>query len=184
MFCPRCSESQANDEAQFCSKCGFSIKAVKQLVDADGKINIEDELSPRQKGIRQGAKLILLSLILLPALVLLSALFPGNDRLVESSPDSTIFDQVGLVIIWTLFLAGAARIAYAFAFEKSASVVIIKANAEFPSEEPASFQPNEARQALPPSQSVPASSYGKWKQTTRELFEIPRAEKKTSGELR
>jgi hypothetical protein len=184
MFCPRCSESQANDEAQFCSKCGFSIKSVKKLLDTDGVIELETELSPRQKGVRQGAKLILLSLILLPALVLLSALFPADDQLVESSPSSTIFDQVGLAILWTVFLAGSARIAYAFLFEKASNVIKQQENVEIISEELHNFKPNETRQSLPPSESAPASSYGKWKQTTRELFEIPRTEKKTSGELR
>lgn len=183
MFCPNCAEPQSNEATQFCSKCGFPTKGVKQLLETDGNIEFETELSPRQTGIRQGVKLILLSLILFPAFVLLSALFPGNDRLVESSPDNTMFDQIGWAVLWTIFLAGAARIGYAYLFEIDFSVK--KSNYSVVTEkETKSFQPNQTRNALPPSQSIPASNFGKWKETTRELFEISRAKEKTSGELK
>ena len=184
MFCPNCAEPQANDATQFCSKCGFSTNAVKHLVETGGKVDFETEQSPRQTGVRQGVKLILLSLILFPAFVLLNSLFPGNDRLVESSPDNTIFEQVGWAILWTIFLAGAARIGYARLFEKNFAAVK-KDIAVAGKKEQNSFQPNqESRNALPPAQSIPADNFGKWKETTRELFEIPRTQKKTSGELK
>ena len=183
MFCPNCAEPQANDATQFCSKCGFSTKGVKQLIETGGKVKFETEQSPRHTGIRQGVKLILLSMILFPAFVLLNSLFPGNDRLVESSPDNTIFEQVGWAILWTIFLTGVARIGYACLFEKNLAP-IKEDDAVVGEKEQKSFQPNEARNALPPSQSIPISNFGKWKETTRELFEIPRAKEKTSGELK
>ena len=36
MFCPRCSHQQISDYALFCSKCGFKLSAVKELVANDG----------------------------------------------------------------------------------------------------------------------------------------------------
>lgn len=177
MFCPNCAEPQANDATQFCSKCGFSTKVVKRFIETGGKVDFETEQSPRQTGVRQGVKLILLSLILFPAFVLLNSLFPGNDRLVESSPDNTIFEQVGWAILWTIFLAGVARIGYAYLFEKNFTPVK-EASAVISGKEQNSFQPNKTRNALPPSQSIPISNFGKWKETTRELFEIPRTKGK------
>ena len=183
MFCPKCAEPQANEATQFCSKCGFSTRGVKQLLETDGKSEFETELSPRQKGVREGVKLILLSLILFPAFVLLSALFPASDRLVESSPSNTIFEQIGLAILSTLFLVGAARIGYAYLFESNYSATKSDYSAAT-DKEIKSFQPNETRNALPPSQSVPVSNFGKWKETTGELFKVSRAKEKTSGELK
>jgi len=182
MFCPNCAEPQASDATQFCSKCGFSTRGVKQLIETGGKVDFDTE-SPRQIGIRQGVKLILLSLILLPAFVLLNSLFPGDDRLIESSPDNTVFEQVGWAVLWTIFLAGAARIVYALLFEKNFTLVK-EDNAVAGLKEQNSFQPNEARNALPPSESVPINNFGRWKETTRELFEVPRTQEKTSGELK
>jgi hypothetical protein len=175
MFCPKCSELQASDETQFCSKCGFPTRGVKILLQNDGQV--ENEISPRQKGIRQGAKLILLSLILFPAFVFLNAMFPPNDRLVESSPSNTWFEQLSLAILWTIFLAGAAHIAYALVFESKASI------SENFREETKQINSKQAKNALPPSQSIPVSDFGKWK-TTGDLFEKVYKKAKTSGELR
>jgi len=183
MFCPNCAEPQANEATQFCSKCGSSTKGIKRLLETGGKVEFEVELSPIQTGVRQGVKLILLSLILFPAFVLLNSLFPGSDRLIESSPDNTVFEQIGWAILWTLFLAGAARIGYAYLFEKSFSLKESK-RASITDKEKSSFQPNETRNALPPAQSIPINKFGKWKETTRELFEVSRARGKTSGDLK
>jgi hypothetical protein len=183
MFCPNCSEKQAIEATQFCSKCGFPTRGVKKLLENDGKIESETELSQRQQGIRQGAKLILLSLILFPAFVLLNSLFPGSDKLIESSPDNTAFEQIGWAVLLTIFALGLARIGYAYLFENHFDVK----ESEYLDENEKvknSFQSNETQKALPSAQSIPVSGFGKWKETTKELFKIPRAKEKTSGELK
>jgi hypothetical protein len=63
--------------------------------------------------------LVLLSLVLIPAYILLAALFPANDVLVESSPSDTAFEKVSQAILATLFMIGLARMAYAYLFERS-----------------------------------------------------------------
>src|SRR5687767_3436013 len=35
MFCPKCSQQQASDEARFCSRCGFQLGVVKAALAAD-----------------------------------------------------------------------------------------------------------------------------------------------------
>ena len=175
MFCPNCSQENSNETMQFCSKCGFNLKSVRQIFKNG---DIGNEISNRQKGVRQGVKLILLSLILFPAFVLLSAMFPPNDVLVESSPSSTWFDQIGLAVLWTLFLAGAARTVFALIFEKKNFV------SEKTAESTKQINADAVKNALPPSQSIPVSGFGKWKQTTGELFEVSRMKEKTSGDLK
>jgi hypothetical protein len=177
MFCPRCAEKQTVEETQFCSKCGFPTKGVSMLLEKDGKFEYGDKISPRQKGIRQGAKLILLAILLFPAFVFLNAMFPPNDVLVESSPSSTWFEQISLTLLWTVFLAGAARIVYALIFEKNIST------AESFIENTKQINQSEVKGALPPSQSIPVSGFGKWKETTGKIFE-PIGREKTSGELK
>ncbi|MDQ3747513.1 MAG: zinc ribbon domain-containing protein [Acidobacteriota bacterium] len=177
MFCPKCSQAIANETTQFCSKCGFRLGKVKHLLENDGESQEANELSKQQKGIRQGSKLIILSLILFPAFVLLSSMFPPNDRLVESSPSNTWFEQIGWTILWTLFLAGAARIAFALVFERKSFV------SEDFAEKTKQIKVSESKNALPPMRDAPISDFGKWK-TTDELFEPIFAKQKTSGDLK
>lgn len=176
MFCPKCSHENPNEATQFCSKCGFNLKGVRKIIKNGGA---EIENSSRQKGIRQGAKLILLSFILFPAFVLLGAMFPPNDVLVESSPSTTWFEQIGWMILWTIFLSGVARILYAFVFEqKSAQVAENAAQVKQLKSETA-----DDDRALPPHQSIPVSDFGRWK-TTGDLYEPVFPKTKTSGELK
>ena len=62
---------------RFCSRCGFPLTIVSQLVanggalagfDAEGK----RRLTPRQKGIRWGALLMIISGVLLPIVALMT----------------------------------------------------------------------------------------------------------------
>jgi uncharacterized membrane protein YvbJ len=36
MYCPKCSQQQISDEMRFCSRCGFPLGAVKELIANDG----------------------------------------------------------------------------------------------------------------------------------------------------
>jgi hypothetical protein len=175
MFCPKCAAEVLSDKTKFCSKCGFVLQNVRKAVESDGKIEDSDEVSKFQKGIRLGVKLLLLALILIPAFQILGGFFTPDDKLVESSPSSSWFDFLGNAILITLFLTGAARVFYAFIFERVAN----KTNSE--SENNKELTGKE-KSALPPSQSIPISDFGKWK-TTGELFEPIFSKQKTSGDL-
>jgi predicted lipid-binding transport protein (Tim44 family) len=70
MYCPNCSQQQVSDEVRFCSRCGFSLIAVRELV-ASGSPPVErgaepqaGQLSRSQKGVRKGAWMMLASLLL------------------------------------------------------------------------------------------------------------------------
>ena len=78
MFCPQCSQEQVSEDTRFCSRCGFPMIGVSQLLADNGMIrqlvNLPDsELeTPRQKGMKRGGKLMLLGLILVPLITILS----------------------------------------------------------------------------------------------------------------
>ncbi len=59
MYCPKCSQEQISDEMRFCSRCGFSLLAVRDLV-ASGNALVKPEaeklqLSCGQKAVRRAA---------------------------------------------------------------------------------------------------------------------------------
>jgi hypothetical protein len=168
MYCPKCSQLQVSDEVQFCSRCGLPLSAVKEMILADGTTKAGasnasvDKLSPRQKGIRQGVVLMLLSVILIPAYVLLAALFPANDSLVESSVSDTAFEKISQAILFTIFMLGLTRVLYARFFQQGASL-----GGSYT--EVASVDGSSTNYALPPAQSIPVSGFGAWRANTGEM---------------
>jgi hypothetical protein len=164
MFCPKCSQVLAADEVQFCSRCGIALAGLKEIVagerptqTAKGKKQKAEgrkQDSKRLRGIKQGAFLMLLSVILIPAYFLLAALFPANDRLVESAVSDTPFEKISQAVLLTLFLVGLLRAAYAWFFQKEA-------------------RPELGGQAapaeLPAATAIPVSGFGAWQTNSGEL---------------
>ena len=183
MYCPKCSQKQISDETQFCSRCGLPLNRMNELIFAGGKTTVsqaktdEDKASPRQRGIRQGAILMLLSVILIPAYILLAALFPAQDRLIESSVSDTPFEKISQAILFTIFMVGLARVLYARFFQQG----IEPGEGE---REVARLAGSASTSALPSSQSIPVSGFGAWRANTGEMVQSPgSAEHTTSRSL-
>ena len=171
MFCPNCSEPKVSDSAQFCTKCGFDLADLSDFINSGG---VMLRKSHRQKGIRQGAKFILLGILLIPVWLFIGAAFPANDRLVESSPSTTPFEQIAWILMWVSFLAGAARIAFATVFDHK--------DESRSDERPHAFKGGSQNSALPDGGAFYPADPGRWK-TTDEIFESVKREPKISGEL-
>lgn len=160
MYCPNCSQPVSAIEVQFCSSCGFPLARLNEIIPGGGKTKNDEakaaknKLSPRQKGLRLGLALMLLSVILIPAYVLLAALFPANDRLVESAVSDTPFEKISQAILITMFMLGLARAAYAWFFQEQARP---------------GLEGGVSAQALPPAEGAPVSAFGGWRANTGEL---------------
>jgi hypothetical protein len=83
MYCPKCSQQQVSDEMRYCSRCGFSLTAVRELI-ASGSGLVEHgaeaqagQLSRGHRGVRKGAWMMLASLALTVVVALLSAIDDG-----------------------------------------------------------------------------------------------------------
>jgi hypothetical protein len=182
MYCPKCSQPQVSDEVQFCSRCGLPLKNLKELVLPDGKTKlsqseaVEEKLSPRQKGVRQGVKLMLLGVILIPAYILLAALFPAHDRLVESSPSDTPFEKISQAILFTIFMSGLARVLYARIFQQGGRL-------EESEPEVAQLGGSASNYALPPAHSTPVSDFRTWRVNTGEMAPSPSVTEHTTKSL-
>ncbi len=149
MNCPDCSWSNLPDEFQFCPTCGKRF---------DGKASNDEKVTtnqtPRQKGIRQGIALMLLSLCLIPAYFLLTPLFPPNDILIESHVSDTPFEQISLAILWTLFSVGVVRLIYARFFQKGIEDNIMATTNAMGATHVGQLQSGERR---------PTSGFGLWR---------------------
>ena len=156
MYCPKCSQPLSAAELGFCSRCGLPLTGLTQML-ANGETKTKCEATPRQKGIRQGVVLISLSVILIPAYILLAALFPANDRLVESAVSDTPFEKISQALLLTLFLLGLARLLYARLFQSAA----------VPAERTAAtqFQDSSINYSLPDAHGTPVSGFGTWRET-------------------
>ena len=78
MYCPQCSQQQVSDEMRFCSRCGFALTGVKELVAVGGAI-IPPEVQPQKaspglRGARQASWIMLGCLPLLIFVGILSAI--------------------------------------------------------------------------------------------------------------
>lgn len=102
MYCPGCGQ-QVGAETNFCPRCGFYFAVLKELMATGGApLATQDaarkkQPSERQKGIRLGAKLVFLSVVLLPIFIGLSIVADGPGPLLV--PFTTFLTGV----IWMLY---------------------------------------------------------------------------------
>jgi len=105
IFCPQCGSQRISTEVRFCSRCGFNLESVEQLVATGGltlaTVGTSSEISPRKKGIRLGAKILFSSIVTFPVIIAMCVAFdtPGP-----------------LVFSFLLFLLGVSHMSYARLF--------------------------------------------------------------------
>lgn len=159
MFCPHCSQQQVSAEVRFCSRCGFPLEGVAQLLANGGVLPsaaAATELgprSPRANGVRQGALMWLIGILVLPFLILL----------VEEL--RVLPEAVAMMGAMLFFLGGFVRMVYALFFEdgplrrQKIAPLASNASARLPQQFGAGWQQPRDASALPPAQSVPANAY-------------------------
>ena len=84
MYCPQCGQQQVSDVTRFCSRCGFPMESVAQLLASGGILPVytttasgEPERSRKWKGLRQGMILFLAGILLVPMMGIFSAYTGG-----------------------------------------------------------------------------------------------------------
>jgi len=146
MYCPKCSQQQVSEQQRFCSRCGFPLSRVADLVAAGGASPAHEKEStrrnsPRYDGVRQGLILLMLSIVLLPLVDVIGP--PYHEALV-----------------FMFLIAGVARTIYALIFQEG--------TANQPSDAPELRGSQSARAklgggkhgpALPPASSIPVTDF-------------------------
>jgi hypothetical protein len=160
MFCPSCGQEQISEATRFCSRCGLLLTGIARIInDGGGSPQILDDptlISPRKKGIKQGAMLMLLSIVFVPLAITISIALGMR-------PPLSV-----MVAILTLG-GGFVRLMYALLFESS----IPTESASEPnvvSRAKTLLGKKQTANVLPPQQEIPASDYvspqhGSWRDT-------------------
>lgn len=155
MHCPKCGQQQISNETRFCSRCGFLLTGVAEVVANDGIVPAAKGSafatgSPRRRGVMQGAFIFLLSFLIVPLIAMITVAL-------NAEPFGVAIAAVMLT------MGGLLRVVYALMFESGAS-----ANAALPAS-PAQVSGATASQQLAGGQSIPASVYapptGVWRDT-------------------
>lgn len=153
MHCPICGQQQVSENTRFCSRCGFLLTGIADVVAAGGLIPQQrsgltgNNGSPRRRGIMQGSFIFLLSFLIVPIMAIISI--------------ALNIEPFAVVISALLFgVGGLLRVAYALMFESGAPRDLEKDNL---------LSEVRSSPALPPSHSTPAAPYtspaGSWRDT-------------------
>src|SRR4051812_24535522 len=80
MFCPQCGQQQASDERRFCSRCGFPLSIVAELLASGGVLTTRADseteprvVSPRGRGVRQGVAILFIGWIITGVVAVLTS---------------------------------------------------------------------------------------------------------------
>jgi hypothetical protein len=154
MFCPQCGQQQASEELKFCPRCGFQLEGVAGLLATGGAppaggVGAGDAAaeSPRRKGARLGAKLMLFGIFLGPIFAVMHPLL--------NTPSELSF--IGVIV----FMAGLLRLTYALIFEEGPFRLQRPRPQAYvpPAVTKELREPARGAAELPPRRSVPARSY-------------------------
>ena len=158
MHCPKCGQSQVSDETRFCSRCGFLLTGVSEVVSLGGVLPVAPgegrRATPRSRGLKQGLFIFLLSFLVVPIIAILTVA-------VNAEPYAVVLSAI------LLGVGGLLRAAYAFMFESNEPAGVSQFGGAV--DAATHLQVHAASNALPPSQSIPADAYaspaGRWRDT-------------------
>ena len=172
MYCPNCSQQQVSEEVRFCSRCGFSLIAVRELIASGGALLEHGggaqagQISPGQRVVRRGAWMMLASLALTVVVGILSA----------------IDDDFAVLLLLPLlgFVIGVVQVLYGvFVSEKRARR---KRAASQPPAVP--IMPGQlgtaARPELPPPRVAPIESFAAPRVDTAKMVQPPSVTENTT----
>lgn len=166
MYCPQCGQQQVSDVTRFCSKCGFLLDGVTAVLASGGAVPTRylqpgfKQLSPRSKGVRQGAMLMLSTLLVVPLVTIISVMIVGNPEII-----------VPLAAI-SLFVGGLVRILYALIMEDANPQMTFEQTPGYAPPAAPQFSPPARPAALPPQSANPPANW-RPRPNTAEIYQPP-----------
>jgi hypothetical protein len=163
MFCPRCGQEQISNETRFCSRCGFLMTGVVDLVAGGGNSSAALKApsaakieTPRRRGIKKGFFIFLLTFLVVPIVSILTVM-------ANAEPFGVAISAI------VLFVGGILRMIYALMFESNEPTGAQTDHSVYETAQ-SILSGNQNPNALPPQQSVPTSAYmppthGSWRDT-------------------
>ena len=158
MHCPRCGQQQISDQTKFCSRCGFQLGIVSELLDNGGFLPRLAELNQGKTTIFTRKNGVIFSVLWFIFFVMMMPAFfgiVGADEVAGASAAFGVFSTMMLMIV-------------SLAALKRPRKVYDQSNYQMPPAPPqAGLYGNQQMGALPPQQSQPASTYvapaGNWR---------------------
>lgn len=179
MHCPQCGQQQLSDEMRFCSRCGFALGIVTELLVTGGTLpeRETESLAVRLGGRKRGKRLGLL--LMLTALLL--AIIGGIIH------DSLVHDQNAPGLAGKLLLFLPAIIIGVAGFVRFFYALLLETNVQGPTSP--SLPPRattksvlhaEDHPALTPSPGVSVSSFAAKRGNTTEMVDVPSVTENTT----
>jgi hypothetical protein len=166
MYCPQCGQQQVSDVTRFCSRCGFLLDGVTAVLASGGAVPTRyvqpgfKQLSPRSKGVRQGAMLMLSTILVVPLVTIISVMIVGHPEII-----------VPLAAI-SLFVGGLVRILYALIMEDANPEIGVGQMAGYAPPAAPQFSQPARNAALPPHAANQPASW-KPRPNTAEIYQPP-----------
>lgn len=159
MHCPQCGKEQSFDKIRFCTRCGFALNDVKELLITNSREIKEKKKSKTRKGVSQGLALFLFGLVLISVLAILR--------------DLEIVPQVFVKIAALVFcVGGAIRMCFPFIYGEGISQA--KENAAFQNDAAHTLKGADiTNDLLPPMRSNSFIAVGAQNFDTAELAQPP-----------
>jgi hypothetical protein len=150
MYCPRCGQEQISNETRFCSRCGFLMTGVGELIANDGNSvsTAPTGAKPdtaRKRGLKQGLFIFLLTFLIVPIISILTVW-------ANAEPFGVAISAI------LLFVGGLLRMAYAMLFEASEPSGKTIEQTVYQSAQNL-LNKKQNQNALPPPQSIPVDNY-------------------------
>jgi zinc-ribbon domain len=168
MFCPKCGHQQLSDQQRFCSRCGFPLSGVADLIDRGGILppleneSNEQDYSPRRQGIKQGIVLMMFAVILVTMVGVIAP--PYHEALV-----------------FAFLIGGLMRAIYAVLFQEGASKQPTEPLRHQESSPITSeLNAREAGAALAPASSTPVIDFGSERKERTTVVEPPSVTENTT----
>jgi hypothetical protein len=152
MFCPQCGQQQVSDEMRFCSRCGFALGVVTELIAHDGALapHREENAKPSRRQTRMYKGLVLVAIGFLFALICLA--------FTKAGAPLEIFATIGALLSGIVFLFGLFQTLAAYLSDEDAQDERQSLSQKIPGR-PAQLDAPARRAALPQAQGTPATDW-------------------------
>jgi hypothetical protein len=158
MHCPRCGQQQISDQTKFCSRCGFQLGLVSELLDNGGFLPQLAELHKSKGTFFSRKNGVIFSVLWFIFWVMMMTSFFGIAGEDEAAGVSAVFGIFSTIMLLILSLA---------VLKKSPKAYDMSAHQMPAAAPPAGLYGNQQMGALPPQQTQPASTYtapaGNWR---------------------
>jgi hypothetical protein len=152
MFCPRCGQQQVSDEMRFCSRCGFALAVVTELIAHDGELasHGSENAKPSRRQTRMYKGLVLLASGFLVTLICLA--------FTKAGAPLEIFATIGALLSIIVGLFGLFQTLAAYLSDDDVQDEKQASSQKIPGR-PAQLDAHASRSALPAAQGTPATDW-------------------------